>query len=48
MFQKYYKSQAEYYSDELKRFNEKNLKKLDDFNDAIKNLKQYMIRLLII
>lgn len=40
MFQKYYKSQAKYYSVELKRFNEKNLKKLDDFNDAVKKYKK--------
>ena len=36
MFQEYYKSKAKYYSDEIQRFNEKNLGKLNDFNDAVK------------
>lgn len=40
MFQEYYKSKAKYYSDEIQRFNEKNLGKLNDFNDAVKKYKK--------
>ena len=40
MFQDYYKSKAKYYSDKIQRFNEKNLRKIDDFNDAVKKYKK--------
>ncbi len=40
MFQEYYKSKAKYYSDEIQRFIEKNLGKLNDFNDAVKKYKK--------
>lgn len=41
MFQEYYKSKAKYYSDEMKRFNEKKLRNLNNFNDAVKKYKQF-------
>ena len=40
MFQEYYKSKAKYYSDEIQRFNERNLGKLEDFNDAVSKYKK--------
>ena len=40
MFQDYYKSKAKYYSDKIQRFNENNLRKIDDFNDAVKKYKK--------
>lgn len=40
MFQEYYKSKAKYYSDEIQRFNERNLGKLEDFNDAVRKYKK--------
>lgn len=41
MFQEYYKSKAKYYSDEMKRFNDRNLGKLNSFNDAVKKYKKF-------
>lgn len=35
MFQEYYKSRAKHYSDELEKFNKKNLGNLKNFNDAV-------------
>lgn len=40
MFQEYYKSKAKYYSDEIQRFNERNLGKLENFNDAVSKYKK--------
>ena len=40
MFREYYKAQARYYSDEMQRFNEKKLAKLNNFNDAVKKYKK--------
>ncbi len=41
MFQEYYKSKAKYYSDEMKRFNDRNLGKLNSFNNAVKKYKKF-------
>ncbi len=41
MFQEYYKSKAKHYVDEMQRFNEKNLGKLDSFNEAMSKYKKF-------
>ena len=40
MFQDYYKSKAKYYSNEIQKFNDKNLGKLDTFTDAARKYKK--------
>ena len=41
MFQEYYKSKAKHYSDEIQRFNERYLEKLENFNDAVSKYKKF-------
>ena len=41
MFQEYYKSKAKYYSKEMKRFSEKKLGNLNNFNVAVKKYKKF-------